>query len=263
MTITSLREKIKSYEEAADIKLLQKLPIVIIVNGRSFKKATSLLRKPFSHEFMGLMGAVSIKLCQEIDGSIFSYSFNDEVVLIARNDFSLATEPFCDNRAQKISSTAASIATLEINRAAKQNNTELFGDVIFTAKTFVVPNINEAISVLISKQQQSFHTSLYVAAFYELLNKYDLNTVQNMLIGKTVQEKIDLLYNETSIRFDEYPTSFVRGFACYRSPKIFHLPDGDIVKNKLSIDLDIPIFSKDYEFLSGILTSGKGILKAE
>jgi len=261
MSIISLRERIKSYEEAADIRLLQRLPIVIVVNGRAFKKATSLLRKPFSHEFMELMGAVSIKLCQEIDGAVFSYSFNDEVVLIARNDFTIATEPFCDNRVQKISSTAASIATLEINRIAKNNKAELFGDVIFTAKTFVVPSITEAVSTLISKQQQSFHTSLYMATFYELLNKYDLNTVQSMLFEKTVQEKIDLLYSETNIRFDEYPTSFIRGFACYRSPKILHLADGDIVKNKLSIDLEIPIFSKDHEFLSGILTSGKGILK--
>lgn len=255
--ISTLRERIESYEDLTDVKLLKKLPVIIVLNGRSFKKSTSLLEKPFSAQFMELMCATIIKLSQEIDGTNFVYSFNDEIIIVLRNDQGLNTEAWCNNKIQKIVSTSSSIATLEFNRIAKINNVQLFGDPIFIAHTFVVPNINEAINLLVSKQQQAFHISLYMACFYELLKKYDVETVKQTLIEKNASAKMDLLLEETGIEFNTYPIPFRRGIAAYRTPTLM----SDEIKHKLTINMDVPLFSKEHEFLTSIFKSGKDIVR--
>ena len=47
---TSLKERMSSYEDTSNYKLLNKLPLVIVINGRNFNKVTSLLEKPYSSE---------------------------------------------------------------------------------------------------------------------------------------------------------------------------------------------------------------------
>lgn len=257
--INTLRERIESYEDSTDYKLLKKLPIITIVNGRAFQKATSLLEKPFSSDFIELMCATMIKLCHEMDGAVFAYSFNDEIVIVSRNDQNLGTEAWYDNRIQKIVSAAASIATLEFNKRAGVNKIQLFGDPIFTAKSFVVPNVVEAINVLVAKQQQAFHIAISMASFHELLKKHSLDIVKQSLAEKTASEKAELLFDECGIDFNSFPLPFRRGFACYRAPKLH----GEEIKNKLTIDMEIPIFTKDHDFLANIFRSGKDIFRAK
>lgn len=259
--INTLRERVESYEELTDDRMMKKLPIIIILNGRSFKKATSLLTKPFSTQFMELMCATMIKLCQEIDGTTFAYSFNDEIVLVSRNDQNPDTAAWYDNRIQKIVSAASSIATLEFNRIAKINDVQLFGDPVFTAQTFAVPNITEAINVLVAKQQQAFHVALSMACFYELLKrKHDPETIKQTLMEKTATAKAELLFEECGIEFNNYPLPFKRGMACYRVPKVVA---GEEIKNKLMIDMEIPLFTKDHDFLGNIFRFGRDIFRVK
>lgn len=257
--INTLRERIEDYQEVADTKLLKRLPVIIMLNGRSFKKTTSFLAKPFAPEFIELMCATMIKLSHEVDGTVFSYSFNDEIIIVCRNDQNPDTDAWYDNRVQKIASASAAIATLEFNRIANLNNVQLFGDPIFTSKTFVVPNITEAINVLIAKQQQAFHTSLHMACFYELLKKYDPETVKQTLTEKSPAAKAELLFEETGIEFNNYPLPFKRGIAAYRVPQLA----GEEIKNKLTIDMEIPLFTKDHDFLAGIFKSGRDIIRVK
>jgi|SRR5271166_614417 len=251
--IQTLKDRIKSYEELSDYKLLPKVPVVIVLNGRSFRKVSSLLPKPFGGAFTELMVATCIKLAQEIDGTAFIYSFNDEIVIIARNDRSIDTNCWYDNRIQKVASAAASIATLEFNRVAKSNGIPLFGDPIFTSSVFAVPTITEAINVLLSKQQEAFYISLYNACFYELLKKHTVDTVRQTLSEKTAQAKADILLEKCGIDFDLYDLQFRRGFACYRQPQGILTERGEEIQNKLLVNMELPLFVKQPEFLSGIL----------
>src|ERR1700733_11134947 len=123
--LTTLKERIQSYQEIVDHKLLPKLPVITIVNGRSFRKTTSLLVKPFDIKFFEILTATAVKLMQEIDGSMFGYSFNDEIVIVSRNDKNIDTHPYYDNRIQKIVSAASSIATYEFNKVAAVSGVEL------------------------------------------------------------------------------------------------------------------------------------------
>ncbi len=259
--INTLRERIESYDELTDIKLLRRVPVVIILNGRSFKKITSLLQKPFAPEFMELMCGTMIKLSQEIDGTIFSYTYNDSIVIIARNDQNYNTDAWFDNRVQKIVSASAAIATLEFNRLAKTNNIQLFGDPIFIARTFVVPNITEALNTLMAFQQSCYGSALGLTCFYELLKKYDIETVQQTIANRSPQEKIELLFSECGIDFNMLPLTFIRGVACYRAAKVINIGGDEKIKNKLIVDLKLPLFSKDREFLESIFRQGRDIIR--
>lgn len=260
-SISTLKERINEYENATNLKLIRRVPLFISLNGRGFRKTTSLLEKPFAADFFEIIGAVMVKLMQEVDGSVFSYSCNDEILLVALNNFSNETNAWYDNNIQNIVSASSSIATLEFAKQAGLKNINILGDPVFLSKAFVVPNITEAINVFISKQQQGFHISLYNAVYFELLRKYKPETVREALLNKTSEEKIEILMNETKINYNNYPLPFRRGFGCYRTPRIIKTNEQNTVKDKLFIDDEVPIFSQDYEFLSNILKSGKGSMK--
>lgn len=259
MSNLKLKSRIEAYQELSDYKLLSRIPLIICVNGRSFSKVTSLLEKPYCVNFAECMFSTMLKLCTEIEGTIFAYQNNDEIVIIARNDQTTETNPWYDNKIQKISSVTASIATLHFNRCISNMELNYLNDPIFTASIFTVPNIVEAINTIIYKQQKNFHNSIQLACFYELLNKkYDKETIKEMLIGLSIDDKIDLLSQECNIDFNQYPISFRRGAACYKVPKL----EGQVLKNKWFLNKEPPIFAKEQSFLSNIFKHGCDIFRS-
>ncbi len=259
MSNSKLKDRIAAYEGAADTKLLPRVPLIITVNGRSFSKITSLLDKPYCSKFADCMYSTMARLVNEVDGAVFAYSFNDEIVIVARNDQNLDTSPWYDNKVQKIVSSVASVATLQFNNCISSIDLNLMGDPIFLSKAFVVPNITEAINVMVSKQQQAFQSAIHFACFYELLKKYNKEEIKEMLSGTSLDEKIDLLNQECQVDFNEYPPEFRRGVACYRSPKIV---DG-IVKHKWTMNSNIPIFTREHSFLGNIFKGGHDIIRQD
>lgn len=260
MSIPTIKERISSYEDISNYKLLPKLPVIIQINGRSFSKVTSFLNKPYCNNFADVMATTMLQLCLEIEGATFGYQYNDEIVIVARNDQNLETVPWYDNRIQKISSIAASIATLHFNNICNEKNINLLGDPIFLAHTYTTPSIIEAIHVIVLKQQQNFQNAIQASCFYELIKKYKKETIKEMMVGLTIDEKIDLLHQERNVNFNEYPASFKRGVACYRSPKIIN---NDVVKNKWIINKELPIFTQDHSLLVNIFKHGADILRKD
>src|SRR5574340_1270127 len=103
-----LKDRVDSYREASDYKLINRLPIIIVINGRSFSKLTSLLDKPYCTKFSECIFSTMLRLCTEVEGALFAYQHNDEIAVVIRNDQNLDTSPWYDNRVQKISSVTAS-----------------------------------------------------------------------------------------------------------------------------------------------------------
>jgi len=259
MSNIKLKDRVASYQEATDHKLLARVPLVICVNGRAFGKGTELLDKPYCRKFSECILSTMLRLCTEVEGALFGYQHNDEIVIVARNDQSPETIPWYDNRVQKIASVTAAIATTHFTRCATTVDLNFTGDPLFTSQVFAVPNMAEAINTMIYKQQQNFHTSIQFACFYELLKKYDKHSIKEMLSGLSIDEKIDLLQQECSIDFNEYPVTFRRGSACYKAPKV---TDG-IMKNKWVVNPEPPIFTKDQSFLSNIFKNGADIFRRD
>lgn len=259
MSNIKLKDRVDSYQEATDFKLLNRVPIIICINGRSFAKNTSLLDKPYCAKFAECILSTTLRLCSEIDGALFAYQHNDEIVILARNDQNPDTSAWYDNKLQKICSVTASIATLHFDKCANKIDLNLTAEPVFTSKVFVVPNIMEAVNTMIYKQQQNFYTSIQSACFYELLKKYDKNNIKEMLNGLNFDDKVDLLNQECEVDFNDYPTSFRRGAACYKVPKI---TEGSM-KNKWTVNLELPIFAKDQSFLNNIFKNGADIFRNE
>ncbi len=260
MSNIKLKDRISSYQEISDHKLMARVPLVITINGRAFAKGTELLDKPYCQKFSECILSTTLKLCAEVEGALFGYQHNDEIVLIARNDQSPDTSPWYDNKIQKICSVTSSIATMHFNSCANAIDLNVVSEPIFTSQVYAVPNIAEAVNVMIYKQQQNFHTSIQFACFYELLNKKcDRHHIKEMLSGLSVDEKIDLLEQECGVNFNEYPMAFKRGVACYKVPKV----TSGVVKNKWMLNPDLPIFTKDQSFLSNIFKNGADIFRKE
>jgi tRNA(His) 5'-end guanylyltransferase len=253
----SLKDRMDSYSESANTKLLPKVPLIINVNGRSFSKNTSLLDKPYCPKFAECIYSTMIKLCSDIDGTVFAYQHSDEITLAVRNDQNVDTTPWYDNKIQKICSAVSAIATMHFNTCSDAIGLNLLGEPIFITQVYAVPNIAEAINAFVYKQQQNFQTSIQFACFYELLKKYDKPTIKEMLAGLSVDEKVDLLSQECNIDFNEYPISYRRGAACYKIPKVTN----GIMKNKWFINSDLPIFTKDQSFVSNIFKHGSDIFR--
>lgn len=257
--MNKLKTRIVSYIDATDYKLLNRLPIIISINGRNFNKTTSLIKKPYDETLAECLLSTALKLCSEIDGALFSYQHNDEIVIVIRNDQNIDTSSYYDNRIQKICSATSSIATSHFIKCSNKANLNLIGDAIFTSNVIAVPNITEAVNAMIYKQQHNFYISIQNACFYELLKSNTKDNIKEMLNGLSVDEKIDLLNQECGIDFNSYPTAFRRGAALYKSPKI---TDGS-VKNKWSVNLELPIFTKDIAFLGNLFNTGSDIYRGD
>ncbi len=143
MSQLKLKQRLDSYQSLSDYKLLSKVPIIATINGRSFYKATSLIDKPFCPKFSESMFSTMTKLCSEVEGVLFAYQHNDEIVLVIRNDQTTDTTPWYDNKVQKIVSVISSLASLHFNKCVSALELNVLGDVIFTTEVFVVPNIME------------------------------------------------------------------------------------------------------------------------
>lgn len=253
-----LKDRIEGYEAVTDYRLLPRVPIIICVNGRGFAKATQLLDKPYCPKFAESITSTMLRLCSDIEGALFGYQHNDEIVIVARNDYTNDTSPWYDNKLQKISSVTSSIATAHFKQYADSVSLDLSGDPIFITQVFTTPNVGEAVNTLIYKQQQNFHTSIQFACLYELIKKYDKNTIRDMMGGLSTDEKIDLLSQEGT-DFNSYPLPFRRGVAAYKVPKV----TDDVVKNKWIVDVELPIFAKDQAFLTNIFKNGADIFRKE
>lgn len=253
-----LKDRIDAYRDASEYRLTPRLPIIIVLNGRAFSNLTSLLEKPYDARLAECFLSTMHRLCVEIEGTIFAYHHNDEIVILLRNDQSTDTLPWMGNKLQKICSITASIATEHFNSCADAVDLNLIGDPHFSSQVFVVPNDKEAINTMIFKQQQNFHTSIQFACYYEMIKKNDKGTIKEMLSGLSIDEKVDLLQQECSVDFNEYLVAFRRGVACYKVPK---MTEEGSMKNKWILNAELPIFTKDQSFLSNLLGVGNDIVR--
>ncbi len=257
MSYSKLSDRIGNYYNSTDYKILNKLPLIITVNGRGFSKLTSLLDKPFCPKLSECMTSTMLKMCSEIEGTLFAYSFNDEIVVVTRNDQHQDTSPWYDNKLQKICSVSSAMATQHFNNVG--SNLNLLGDGLFISHIFPVPNLAEAINTFVFKQQQNFYLSIQSACLYELLKSHNKNTIKEMLNDLNVDEKIELLRQECNVNFNDYPIAFRRGIAAYKVPKVIN----DVMKNKWIINSDLPIFTKDQSFLGNIFRNGADIFRTD
>jgi len=261
----SLSERQKSYEAAYDYQIIRRLPIIIRVNGRGFSRLTRKIQKPYSKQFSAIMAGTMLAMAKIIDGCIFAYQQSDEISFVIRNDQTNETEPWFSNRVQKTISISASLATIEFNKIllSQVEKPKLIGDALFDARMFGVPTLSEAINNLVFRQQDCLRNAVSMAALVELTKNVGEKEAYSLLDEKSRIQRIALLETKCGIDFfSHYPISFQRGIAAYKAPKVFNTQRGQITRQKWTLDNDLPEFTYNRDFISGILNSGKDIFRA-
>jgi len=131
----TLGDRQKDYEKAFDYSLIRRTPIIVRVDGRSFHKVCRKLAKPYEPLMLEAMVNTMFYVVSEMAGAVFAYQQSDEITFVLRNDQSLDSEPWYDNRVQKIVSIVSSLATLGFNKTINNidKKLDLTGDAIFDA----------------------------------------------------------------------------------------------------------------------------------
>jgi len=260
----SLSERQEYYKIPHDYEIMKRLPIIIHVDGRNFSKLTKNLSKPYSNHLSKVMSDALLYTITEVQGSVFGFTFADEISIIIRNDQNFETEPWLNNKIQQIASTVSSIFTLGFYKLAfaLDLESELVGDPIFKSHVWAVPNLSEASNYIIYRQQECYKNALRLAAIHEMSKKVGQKKAFELIQGKTVEEKIELLLKFTGINFHEYyPSYFYNGMAAYRTPILVDNANETFARNKWIINSEIPYFAENKDFLFNILLNGKDVVR--
>ena len=261
----SLGDRQKAYEESYDQKIIRRIPVIIRVSGCNFHKLTKKLEKPYSITMIDLMADTMLNVSKEIEGCVFAYQQGNEITFVLRNDQSIHSEPWLNNRIQKIASITAAKTTRIFNYLfdSMLAPPELTGEAVFEAYVFGVPSINETVNNLIYRQQDCIRRAVTTAVQTELLKQVGKKVSIKILQGKSISERVNILRTKCNIEFEEeYSIKFRHGIAAYRVPRIVETPDGQITRQRWSLDVNIPQFSEDRAFIIGILNTGRDIFRA-
>lgn len=143
MTTSELALKMKGYEAAYQTYLPNKLPIIIRVDGRAFSRLTRrLFNRSFSMVFNRIMCSTALELMLGIPGAVFAYQQSDEISLLLINYKKEETQPWFNNRLDKMVSNTSAIASVTFNNLMLEQFGEGWtpkGYEIFDARAFIVP----------------------------------------------------------------------------------------------------------------------------
>lgn len=223
--------------------LIPNLPILICINGWSFKKLCKRLEKPFSNDFAKLSAEFLLSLIGKTPAH-FGYQYSDKIYLILPPELNL----WFNGNIQNLNSSVSSLATLCFHKIWKTNfsNLELNEDPLFQTEVCSLPNFSIAIDLL-AELQQSCLNDFFDRILLEKVSEFDLlklswNEKQKLL----VQYKIDL-----SI----YPDSLKLGTCCYKIPLEIPSKEGPIIRKKW-VGEKVLVFVDNKDFIFRILLNG-------
>lgn len=264
----SLGDRMKRYENVSRFYLTRRVPVIIRVDGKAFHTFTKGMRKPFDRILMTVMQQTMQYLCENIQGCVFGYTQSDEITLVLTDYKATGTDAWFGNGIQKMCSVAASMATMAFNRffaaaySDLSKSTEEAWDYVdllcerllsatFDARVFSVPK-DEVCNCLIWRQQDATRNSIEAAgqAYFShgQLHKKNCDQIQEML------------WQECSINWNDYPVDFKRGSCCRRQKTTVTMPDPRdasasilVERNRWVVDKKPPIFTQDRAYIESLL----------
>ena len=241
-----LQDRMKCYENVFRYNLPYRTPIIIRVDGKAFHTHTRGLKKPYDEKLFEVMNQTAIALAKEITGSVLAYVFSDEISLLIQYYKKIDSQPYFDNNLQKIVSVASGIASARFTELSNI----IFNETrraVFDARAFVIPE-SEVNNYFISRQQDCVRNSIAMLAQSEFSHKE--------LDNKDSSQLQDLLMTK-SINWNDYSSFYKRGRCIVKN--IYYVSDSTIdndVPHKVErhmwdVDNEIPIFSKDKNYIEG------------
>lgn len=268
MVHDALGDRMKEYERVPKLFLTRRCPVIIRLDGRAFHSFTRGLEKPFDRMLMTVMQETMRRLCEQVQGCVFGYTQSDEITLVLTDYKTIKTDAWFGYNVQKMTSISASIATLEFNKIFSDEIYKLYhlapetfdkninrvnllenkrGCATFDSRVFTVPK-EEVCNCFVWRQQDATRNSIEAAG--------QANFPHSKLQGKNCNQIQDMLFKEKGINWNDYPTDFKRGSACYKVKSTETMqnprrPDETITveRNRWIVDTEIPVFTQDREFV--------------
>lgn len=160
---TSIGNRMKeNYENRYRFKLTRRIPVIMRLDGKAFHTLTKQCKKPFDETFSTCMDITARKLCKEIQGVRCGYIQSDEISLLIMDDAHLNTEAWFDYNIQKLTSVAASIASVEFTTCWRYY-TDKQENAIFDCRVFNIPK-EEVCNYFIWRQQDWVRNSIQMLA---------------------------------------------------------------------------------------------------
>lgn len=213
-----------------------------------------------------------LRLCQNIQGCVLGYTQSDEITLVLCDYQKVDTDAWFEYNVEKMCSVAASMATLYFFKALYKYVDELrsFNDTSFTdridlinkklemgaffdARCFNVPK-EEVVNCLIWRQQDATRNSIQALAqnFYS----------QKQLSGLKCSQLQDKMFTEKGVNWNNLSTYQKRGACAVKRmmKKKVKFKDGSstlVDRPQWVIDLNIPVFTQDRDYVNSLLTFDK------
>lgn len=270
----SLGDRMKQYEYVTRNYLTRKLPVIIRIDGKAFHSFTRGFKKPFDEVFVKSMQNTMKYLCENIQGCVLGYTQSDEITLVLVDYQSREASAWFDNNIQKMVSVSASMATMAFNRSfvnechkwfednvdfhelildVDENVKNLFNaytkacekGAMFDSRVFTIPK-EEVVNTIIWRQQDATRNSIQSVG--------QANFSHNQLHGKNCSDIQDMLMLEKNINWNDYPTHLKRGSCCIKKPFVINEgTEQEVIRSKWVIDMDIPIFTQDKEYINKLV----------
>jgi len=251
MDKSTLGDRMKRYENAQQHFLTIRTPVIIRIDGKAFHTLTKELIKPFDDSFIMCMEYTMQKLVEDVEGCSFGYCQSDEISLLLTDYTKLETQPWFDNKLQKIVSVAASIATANFNNSYRNSfgfglMREINKLAYFDARAFNIPK-EDVVNYFLWRQQDAIRNSIQGLG--------QANFSHKQLHGKSCDQIQEMLMTEKKINWDKIETHKKRGSCCYKAYK----DETGLKLNRIEcvIDRKIPIFSKDRNYIQELVDVDK------
>lgn len=240
------------YENRSKTYLTRRMPVIIRLDGKCFSKYTKGMKKPFDKIFIKTMQDTALYLCKNIQGCKMAYVQSDEISLLITDYETLNTDAPFDYNIQKLTSISASMATLAFNNYFKYNVNQMleenkeedyinkmkskFYKALFDSRAFNIPK-EEVNNYFVWRQNDATRNSIQSIGIHYFskssLHKKSCNDIQDMLL------------NLKQINFNDLETEVKRGSCVIKEIEKIN----NIDRSKFIIDKQIPIFSKNNEYV--------------
>ncbi|WP_344982418.1 tRNA(His) guanylyltransferase Thg1 family protein, partial [Streptosporangium fragile] len=152
------------------------------------------------------MNAVAEALCAEMSGAVFAFTQSDECSVLLTDFDAHGTQPWFGGVVQKITSIAASIATVAFNRAYRVGHDDAHA--MFDARVFTIPDPVEVANYFLWRQRDCVRNSITMAAQAVFSHR--------RLHGVSTGRMREMLWSEHGVDWDNYPAEVKRGRVCTR-----------------------------------------------
>lgn len=238
--IEDLDERMKKYEKRCELPI--NIPIIIRIDGRAFHTFTRSMEKPFDNTFIDMMNTIGIKLCKEIQNCRLAFLQSDEISFLVYNK--IESMPWFGNELQKMCSISASLAAAIGTGYIfdnMPNKTE--SNISFDSRAFIIPP-KEVVNYFLWRQQdwERNSISMLTRSYYS----------QKQMQNKSREDMHDMLH-EKGENWNNLPTHLKRGRCIIKKEERVIINNdyfqGGILRNNWVVDLDIPIFMNNRNYI--------------